>query len=107
MPDKKIEKIIKDVNESILKKFSFFKGSYFYGSRARGNFTENSDIDLINVFDNELSYEEELELAGIMGDIDYKYDVFIDYHNYTLNNLKKNPIFYNEVVNKGFYYDAA
>jgi predicted nucleotidyltransferase len=107
MPNKKIEKIIEDVNKAILNKFSFFKGSYFYGSRARGKFTKDSDIDLINVFDKELSYEEELELAGIIGDIDYKYDVFIDYHDYTLDNLKRNPIFYNEVVNKGFYYEAA
>lgn len=107
MPDKKIEKIIEDVNKALLEKFSFFKGSYFYGSRIRKNFTKNSDIDLINVFEKELSFEEELELAGIIGDIDYKYDVFIDYHDYTLDKLRQNPVFYNEVVNKGFYYEAA
>lgn len=107
MINKKIEKIIKDLNKAISKRFDFFKGSYFYGSRAIGNCTKTSDIDIINIFERELSYEEELELAGIIGDIDYKYDVFIDYHDYTIDNLRKNPIFYDEVVNKGFYYEAA
>ncbi len=107
MPDKRIEQIIKDLNKTLSKRFNFFAGSYFYGSRAKKISTEKSDIDVINLFERELSYEEELELAGIIGDIDYKYDVFIDYQDYTMDKLKGNPIFYNEVVNKGFYYAAA
>lgn len=104
---KKISEIIEELNNSLKQTFPDFKGVYLYGSVARGDFTKDSDVDIINVFEKELSYEEELELAGIIGDIDYKYDIFIDYHDYTLENLKRNPVFYNEVVNKGFYYEAA
>lgn len=107
MPSKNTENIIKDLNKTISEKFEFFKGSYLYGSRAKGDFQEDSDIDIINIFERELSREESLELAGIIGDIDYKYNVFIDYHDYTLNQLEKNPVFYKEVIDKGFYYEAA
>ena len=107
MPNKHTEKIIKDLNKAISQKFDFFSGSYLYGSRAKGGFKKDSDIDVINIFERELTREESLELAGIIGDIDYKYDVFIDYHDYTLNQLKRNPVFYEEVVDKGFYYEAA
>ena len=31
----------------------------------------------------------------------------IDFRTYTLNELSRNPIYYNEVVNKGLFYDAA
>ncbi len=107
MPNKRIEKIIKDLNKILSEKFEFFRGSYLYGSRANGNYKKDSDIDIINIFEKELDREESLELAEIMGDIDYKYDVFIDYHDYTLEQLKRNPVFYMEVINKGFYYEAA
>lgn len=107
MPNKQTEKIIKDLNKILSEKFCFFKGSYLYGSRSTGNFNKDSDIDIINIFEKELTREESLELAGIIGDIDYKYDVFIDYHDYTFDQLKRNPVFYKEVVSKGFYYEAA
>lgn len=107
MPDKHIEKIIQDLNKVISEKFNFFKGSYLYGSRAKNYFNKDSDIDVINIFERELTREESLKLAEIIGDIDYKYDVFIDYHDYTLDQLEKNPVFYKEVVDKGFYYEAA
>jgi len=107
MPSKNTENIIKDLNKTISEKFEFFEGSYLYGSRAKGDFQEDSDIDIINIFERELTRQESLELAGIIGDIDYKYNVFIDYHDYTLNQLEKNPVFYREVIDKGFYYEAA
>jgi len=107
MPNKHTEKIINYLNKIIAEKFSFFMGSYLYGSRAKGNFKKDSDIDVINIFERELTREESLDLAEIIGDVDYKYNVFIDYHDYTIDQLKKNPIFYAEVVEKGFYYEAA
>lgn len=107
MPDNALEKIIKELNKEISEKFDFFKGSYLYGSRAKGNFQNDSDIDIINIFARNLTRAEALDLAGIIGDIEYKYDVFIDYHDYTINRLKENPVFYNEVIAYGFYYEAA
>jgi len=39
--------------------------------------------------------------------LDYKYDVYLSLLTYTPDELERNPIFYNEVVNKGIYYAAA
>ena len=44
---------------------------------------------------------------GIVCDLDYKYDIYISLLTYTPERLEKNPIFYNEVVNKGIYYGSA
>ena len=102
-----ISKIIQELNQFVSEKFDDFKCIYFYGSRVRGDSREDSDIDVIIIFGNELNYKEERELAGIIGELDYKYNVFIDYHPMTMNELEKNPVFYAEVVNKGIFYDAA
>lgn len=107
MPAKKIEKLIKILNGKVLSIFSTFSGTYLYGSIVKGNHTENSDIDIIFVFARNLSYEEEKKLASIIGVIEAENDVFLDYHPYTIENLKQNPVFYSEAVEKGIYYEAA
>lgn len=48
-----------------------------------------------------------MEIYGIVSDLDYKYYVFISLMAYTPDDLEKNYIFHNEVVNKGVYYEAA
>ena len=101
-----ISEIIKELNSLIKDKYSDFKGSYLYGSRARGDFSKNSDIDVVAMFDK-VDRHKELEVSGISCDLDYKFDVFIEIHLYTPEELKINPIFYNEVVNKGIYYEPA
>jgi hypothetical protein len=59
------------------------------------------------VFDKALSYKESRKLAGLICDIEYKNNVFIDYHPFTLKDLALNPFLYDEIVNNGIYYDAA
>jgi len=89
---------------AVKEKYNSFKGSYLYGSQVRGTFHKDSDIDVILMFDSNLSNNEALELAGIIGELDYKYDVFIDYHPYTLTDLQRNPFYYREVTDKGIYF---
>jgi len=101
-----ITEIINELNTLIKAKYSDFKGLYLYGSRVRGDFREDSDIDVVAVFD-ELDRAKDFELSGIICDLMYKYDVYIDLHSYTPDTLDRNPFYYNEVVNKGLYYEAA
>lgn len=101
-----ISEIIQELNRRIKKEFSDFKGLYLYGSRAQGCFNKNSDIDVVAVFDC-IDREKDFELSGIIADIMYKYDACIDLHSYTPDMLGKNPFYYNEVVNKGQFYEAA
>jgi predicted nucleotidyltransferase len=107
MQIKNITEIINSLKQKIASEFNDFKGLYLYGSFAKGNFTEESDIDIIVLFSEKLTYEDERKLAGIIGLVEYENDVFVDYHPYTMNDLKKNPIFLDEVVEKGIYYEAA
>ncbi|MEW5821766.1 MAG: nucleotidyltransferase domain-containing protein, partial [Cyanobacteriota bacterium] len=54
-----ISKIINDLNKLLSQKYSDFKGSYLYGSRAKGNYKEDSDIDIVVLFD-QLDREKDL-----------------------------------------------
>ena len=41
-----IENIINEIKEELKQKYSDFRGLYLFGSRARGDFNENSDTIL-------------------------------------------------------------
>lgn len=101
-----VSEIIQELNKLIKEKYSDFKGSYLYGSRARGDFREDSDIDIVALFDA-FDRDKELEIYGIVCDLDYKYDVYISLHPYTREELERNYVFHNEVVNKGIFYAPA
>lgn len=106
MPKRKIIKIVKELNKLIKEQFPDLKGLYLYGSQVKGTAHKNSDIDVLALFE-EVSREKNFEIYGIIGDLEYKYDVYIDFRAYTSDDLERNPIYYDEVVNKGQYYAAA
>jgi predicted nucleotidyltransferase len=101
-----VSEIIKELNRLINEKYSDFKGSYLYGSRAKENAKENSDIDVVALFDN-IDKDKDFELSGIVCNLMYKYNVYVDLQAYTPEKLARNPIYYNEVVNKGIFYVPA
>lgn len=102
-----ISEVIKELNSRIKAKYSDFRGSYLFGSRARGDFREDSDVDIVLIFDKEHNYDEEKNIYGLIGDLDFKYDLILMPLTFTMEKLEKNSVFHNEVVNKGIYYDAA
>lgn len=106
MPKKKVIKIIQELCKLIKQQFPDLVGLYLYGSQVAGKPGKDSDIDVVAIFD-EVNYEKNYELGGIIGDLLYKYDTYVDLHPYTLNQLKKNPIYYDEVVTKGIFYEPA
>lgn len=106
MPKRKVQKIIQELIKLIKEQFPDLQGVYLYGSQISGTVNKDSDIDIIALFD-EVSREKKYEIGGILGDLEYKYNVYIDLHEYTEEDLKRNPYYYNEVVNKGQYYAAA
>lgn len=99
-----LTKIIEEISASVENNYNNFKGIYLYGSQVKGTAHKDSDIDIVLVFDSELSNNERLNLAGLIGDIEYKYDVFIDSHPYTMSALERNPFYYESVVEEGIYF---
>jgi predicted nucleotidyltransferase len=106
MPKRKIIKVIKELNKLIKEQYPDLKGLYLYGSQVKGTAHKDSDIDVVAIFD-EVSYEKSFEIGGILSDLMYKYDIYIDFHSYTPETIQRNPYYYNEVVNNGIYYEAA
>lgn len=102
-----ISEVIKELNAKIKEKYSDFRGSYLFGSYARGDYHEDSDVDIVLIFDKKHDYDEEKKIHGIVADLNYKYNVIIIGIPYTKKQLKKNCVFYDEVINKGIYYNAA
>lgn len=102
-----ISEVIKDLNSRIKAKFPDFRGSYLYGSYAKGTYTKDSDVDIILIFDKVLPYDEEMNVHDIVSDLNCEYDLIIIGIPYTRKQLKKNYVFNSEVTDKGIYYNAA
>lgn len=101
-----ISEVIKELNSRIKAKFPDFRGSYLFGSYARGDYHKDSDVDLVLLFD-EIDDDKISYVYNIMGELDYENDIVTIGLLYTKEKLEKNYIFHNEVVNKGIYYNAA
>ncbi len=101
---------VKEIAKKIcdkLKKYDDFKGLYLYGSRITGNYKDDSDIDIVGVFEKEQDYKKELEISGEVIDIELGFEnyVIIDFHPMTEAELNRNYIYFNE-IKKGIFYAA-
>ncbi len=102
---------IQKLSIELSKKFKDFKGLYFFGSRIKGMQQEDSDYDIVLLFDS-LNYEKELQIAGIISYTEYCNDVFIDYKTLTVEGYKGsdfireniNPVFIHEAIDNGIFY---
>lgn len=101
---KKIDIIISKLNSSIKNLFSDFNGVYLYGSYATNSPNSDSDIDLVALFNSDLSREKRMNLWSLVGKMETEMDITLDIHPMTMIELKKNPIYYEQVVDKGIYY---
>lgn len=102
---------INELNNQLSRKFKDFKGLYYYGSRIKGTNKKNSDYDIVLLFRN-IDYEKELQIAGIISFIEYKFNIFIDYKTLTVMGTKSadyikkniNPVFIHEAIDNGIFY---
>ena len=76
---KDIAPILEEIKKSLQKIYGEkLKGVILYGSYARGDATEGSDIDIIVLLDEINDFDAELDtLFEIIGQIDFKYDTLI------------------------------
>src|SRR5208337_2899708 len=100
--------IVSEINKDLSNSFGDYHGLYFYGSRMNGTNNDDSDYDLILIFDSS-DYKKKLDIAGIIGKIEYKHNVFIDIKIMTLKgvespeNIRKNinPAFISQAIDNG------
>jgi predicted nucleotidyltransferase len=106
MRNNRLNILVKELNTRIAKEYTDFKGCYLYGSRVKKTHHKDSDVDIVAIFDY-IDRAKEFEIRGIVCELMYIYDVYIDFRTFTFDGLISNPIYCDEVVKKGKFYEAA
>lgn len=104
--NKTIDKIINELRNHIKNKYAEFKGLYFYGSRARGEGTIDSDYDIVFSFDREkINRPLKDDIINIVYDYELENDILIDVRVYTFQSIQ-NPStpFRVNVKSEGIFY---
>ena len=105
MKDELTNKKIEEIRNELKGKYPDFRGIYLFGSRARGDFNEDSDYDILLAFDRKIDSKFEEKIIRDICKYDVEYNVFLDTQIYDLNDIL-NPItpFRNNVKEEGIYY---
>lgn len=102
-----MQKFVKDTIDLLIKelsaRFEDFQGLYLYGVFTDGKNHLDEDIELVAIFEEENKAKREI-IWPIVGKIETDLDVFVDLHPITMEDLKKDEEFYDEVVNKGIFF---
>ena len=106
-----IDAVTKGLINKLSHQFPDFKGLYHYGSQISKNSRIDSDYDYVLIFEN-IDYEKELEIAGIISNVEYGEHVEIDYKIFTVKGKKSiehirkevNPVFVDKAIDNGIYY---
>ena len=105
MTDSKL--ILNDLKFRLLAKYSdSVNNVILFGSQASNKASEYSDYDILILLNNDYSRQDEDAIFDICYDIDLKYDILIDVHLLSTNELMtgrgKQPVFINALKN-GIY----
>ncbi|MBW6537023.1 MAG: nucleotidyltransferase domain-containing protein [Mariniphaga sp.] len=77
-----------------------------FGSQVRGDSNKYSDYDVLIILKNDYSGQDENKILDLCYDIDLKYDILLDVHIISINELEtirgKQPIFTN-AIKSGIY----
>lgn len=106
--------IIEMLNSALSDKFDDYRGTYFFGSRLTGDFTKESDFDVVLLFDI-LDREKQRMIMRVVSELEYKLDVFLDCKLFTstgsrsIDYIRKNvnPIFIERAIDLGKFYARA
>jgi len=96
-----IEEVRKSLNES---KFSL-KGIYLFGSRSKNLQEKDSDYDIAVILKTSVNQAAKDKVRSIIYDVMLKYDVVIDSHIYSAQDIDNPVTPFREVIrNEGIYY---
>ncbi len=101
------EPIIYELKSKLKKKYDDFVGITFFGSRCRGDFSKESDFDIVIMFSRKPGWQKESDVLGFVLELELKYDIVIDAKVYHEAEIKKqNTPFRVAVLREGAYYGA-
>ncbi len=104
----KVNTLIQQVNDLVKAHFSDFRGSYFFGSRSRGDHQKDSDYDLLLTFGHKLNWHEKNHVYDLIAEIELKEKVVIDIKAYQDSEFKNvwTP-FREKVIKEGIFYGCS
>ncbi len=102
--EKENQILVEYVKEKLKSNFPDFKALYLFGSRAKGNYSQDDDYDLVVLFDS-VDKNKELKIFRLIGEAEYKFNCLIDIQILTEEDFKFNPFFYEEVIKNGILYE--
>jgi predicted nucleotidyltransferase len=103
-----VKSLIEKVNRAIKSQFGDFRGTYFFGSRARNDHNEDSDYDLLLTFAHKLNWKKKNQIYDLIAEIELAENVIIDIKAYQENELKNRwTPFREKVLKEGIFYGAA
>lgn len=75
----KIRKLMKELKEGLLRIYGDrLKGVYLYGSYARGDYREGSDVDVMILLDDYKNYwNEQKKISQLASDVSLEYDLTV------------------------------
>ena len=100
-----VDEVAKRLRDELKANIKDFEGLYVFGSQIRGDISENSDVDIVVLFENNY-FRKPRVYYDILSQIDYDYYgvIDLDVMTYTRNELQRNNFFHDEVVIKGVFY---
>lgn len=105
MTKNNLDILIDEIKNELAKKYKDFSGIYLFGSRARGNYSKDSDLDLVLTFSRNIDKKFKDEIRDLLYEYDLKYDLVIDSHVYNhIDILNPKTPFRNNVRNEGIFY---
>jgi len=71
------QRALKGVIDELTARYPFIKRIIIYGSKARGDFVEDSDIDLLFIVEGDVSRSTKMQMNDIIYDYELAHDVVI------------------------------
>ncbi|MCX6151933.1 MAG: nucleotidyltransferase domain-containing protein [Ignavibacteriales bacterium] len=105
MNNEKINYIINELKYLLSQKHNDFKGIYYYGSRRRKDNQEDSDYDLMFVFNREVDRKLKEEIVHLLYSYELENDIIIDCRVYSADDIENiyTPFTHN-VKKEGLFY---
>ncbi len=107
MIDEKVNIIINEIRDELKSLYPDFRGIYLFGSHARGDANDDSDIDIAIIFDREIDWRFKSQVRNLVSIKETKHDSLIDsiiLNSYDIVNPKELLIY--ELNSKGILYGA-